>query len=274
VTLTWQPIGPAVHATQSSLGTPVHGVGEAFSSLNVSTYFLDLKATIDLGFGTIASYKNETNVTFYMLEVACYTGDVQATVKGPDSTEVLLHRMGVGFRIGVASFGTKNKATLTLAEVAANAQLNLTSTKVQVQILGADLPVINLLKPIQGMLTFKADSLQIIGKAGVDLAEYFKTNAGTLTPVAIQVAPLNVVANPDKFSYINTYSGQYAAERIWGDRSRQEALNQIANGKANYVVPSFVQAVYTDLGLREPDKKPDQTAKAKAGNILFPGRSS
>jgi hypothetical protein len=272
MTITWQPIGPAEHAAESSAGILVHQEGEKFSSLNVSTYFLDVKTIVDLGFGSIASYQNETNVTFYMLEVACYTGIVLATVQRHDSNDVQLQRMGVGFRIGVASFGTKNKASLTLAEVAANAQLNLTSTKVQVQILGADLNAIPLLAPIQGMVTFQADSLKIIGKAGVDLAEYFVKNQSTVKPVGMQVAPLHVVSNPEMLYYNSTYSGQFAAQKISMGRSWREGMDEIANGQDIHVVPSFAQAVYTVLGLVDDYAKPTDAAKENATILLELGR--
>lgn len=272
MTLHWHPIHPA-HAARrhkplpsgpacARLSAPTTYVG-----VNISTYYFDLQGMIDLDFKGMAQFKDKVNVSFFMLEVACYTADV--LVEDVRTHDIAIQRQGVGFRIGVANWGINFTAAATLAAVAANAQLNISQTAVEVQIVGAGLDILPFLQPLSNMSSFSAESLRTISQCATALADYFETHGDTLTPDALAVAPLPVSA----FSLFNCfYSGQFACEAIYRGKSLDAALTEGAGYPQGnvFVVPSFVRAVYGELGVGDSTPNPDE--RTLAGSILHEGR--
>src|SRR5690349_4760278 len=109
MSLQWQPINPHQHPHHQPHAN-VQGAGAVsmlqgtrpYVGVNVSSYYFTLDAMLDLGFQTLAQFRNNSRIAFFMLEVACYTDEV--VVQGTKAHQLLLQRSGVGFRIGVANW--------------------------------------------------------------------------------------------------------------------------------------------------------------------------
>ncbi|HMA33273.1 MAG TPA: hypothetical protein VKY74_02240 [Chloroflexia bacterium] len=272
MTLVWRPINPQHPAHRRKplpAATPCALLTSApqYVGVNISTYYFDLQGMLDLDFKGMAQYKGKLNVAFFMLEVACYTGDI--LVEDVRTHEIFIQRQGVGFRIAVANWGVAFSTSATLAAVAANAELNISQTGIEVQIVGAGLETLPILAPLSQMSGLSAQSLQTISQCAMALADYFEQNGSGLTPAALAVAPIPV----GDFNQFNCfYSGQFGPEAIYRGKSLADALTEEAQYPQgnSYVVPSFARAVYGELNVG--DGTPDPDAHALAGQILAEGR--
>ena len=169
----------------------------------------------------------------------------------------------------MANWGIKFSASATLAAVAANAALNLSRTAIEVQVLGAGLDTLPIIKPITQLTTFDGESLRIISQCGTALADYFAKNAASLTPVLMAIAPLPV---SDFNAFNSSYSSQFATEAIYRGKSQDQALAAEANYPDGniYIVPGLVATVYNELGVGE--NVPDSKQRKLANTILDEGR--
>jgi len=274
MSLTWEPVNPERHASRrtevlGAQGQSVPVEDAKYTGVNVSSYYFDLKTMLELDFKGMGQYEHNLHVAFFMLEIACYTETVLVT--SIETGALALERRGLAVRVGIANWGVEFRAAATLGAVAANAQLALSSTALQVVINGGGEKVIEIATPITRLTNFTAEGLQTISECTAKLADYFASDGKTLVPVPLAVAPLDV----GEFSWANTlFSGQLAVESIWRDRSANDSLNIAASRPADrkYLVPGYVRSVYTSLGLRDGFERPSREQRDTAMKMLSEGR--
>jgi hypothetical protein len=240
-----------------------------YTGINISSYYFDVHAMAELGFGELTKLSSKAHISFFMLEIACYTDTV--LVEGIQPKELSLARRGLAVRVGIANWGIEFKAASTIAAVAANAQLGLSSTAIQLKISGRSRRVIELAEPISRLTEFTADSLKTISECTAKIAAFFESDGKTLEPTILQVAPLDV----GPFSWVHTvYSGQFAVESIYRGRSADDSLDLVASrpNDSKYIVPGYVQSVYAGLGIRRASESPNSDQRATAHEMLLAGR--
>src|SRR5690348_7977737 len=93
-----------------------------FEGVSLTTSYVDVSTMIKLGFG-FGSLSGKSNLSCFLLQIACYTNLITTTSGRGDLT---LERHGVALRIGVASWDVSFNTAFNLAAVAASAELHNT----------------------------------------------------------------------------------------------------------------------------------------------------
>jgi hypothetical protein len=286
--ITWRPINPDdpqyagnVVGT-GKLNTQSVETGTQYTDLNVSTYWLDAATMAELNFSGIGDGSGKQNLAYFMLEVACYTSDVQVVAQTPN--ELQLQRSGVGFRLGIASWS----ATLsfntqpTLAAISANVQLGYTNTNMKFYPFGIGISSLDFITPMYSIGTsLTPDVLKTVSECGASLADYMANNSDKVTAKPIAIAPLAVTdfAQTTPAPWFNSFiSGQFSIASIWHDRNISDSLAAIANsnyGYATNVVPDLLRCVYGAFGIGDDFTAPSTINKNlpnTANTILSLGR--
>ena len=249
--------------------------GSTYNGLSVSSFYFKLDAMLELGFEAMAHFKSEADVAFFMLEVACYTDEF--VVQDVTANQTTLERYGIGFRIGIANYKVAFSAASTLAAVAANAELSLSQTGIEVHAKGSTPEIQRILAPIFELTAFNTEALKKISGCATLLADYYAAHAEELTPALLQIADLPVGMGKDvvpDYWFNRFYSNQFAVESIYRGKTVNAALSQVAEipDMNQYVVPSFVNAGYASQGITDPYTAPNATQKTIAGQMLGAGR--
>ena len=271
-TLSWEPVHPSK--------SPFNGVDPkevqftpsgGYDGLSVSCYHFGLNVMLDLEF-PFGETKGNTNVQYFMLEVAAYEAGVHSAeiISG----RLFFKRRGVGFRVGVASWDVEFTAAASLAAVAASGSVKSAKTNIDVQAFGGDaIESLKIFERLHTMDGLSPETLRAIAMAGEDVADVLGSGE-ELQPKDLQVA--NVEVGVTEGWPEVAYSMQFAVESIYRGKSLLKAYRDFINHDDkeqrklfNSLLP---RAAYVDFGLINENQDPTEEDKKEAGLILVLGR--
>jgi len=273
--LQWVPVNPDAHtAASANEAHKVTSIGERsgqppFTDAVISSFTLSLKGMLSLGFGGMAEFEGKTGVYFFVLEVAAYTDTVLVT--DVTDVELRLERLGVGFRIGVATWGASFRATANLSAVAASVQMKWSSTKLAVELAGKPaLDQLPFIQPLLARTNFNPDYLQAVSGAAAGLTDYLASTP-EVEPVTLQIAPLNL---PRHSLEVAAYSAHLALQQILWRSPAVLALGYAADTPERMKLTDaiIVRSTYRELGIENDYQVPNDQQVEEAWRLLMLGR--
>lgn len=242
----------------------------AYTSPNISSYALTASAIANLGFKELLNVNTSGDVYYYVIDVAAYTQDVTVRKAAHDGTRII-HRDGIGFRVGLVAWNVEAKMSVNLGSIAASSQLKGGQTSVSAHAFAGDVAKLGDVARVSefGGKKFDAKMLQ-------DLAGFVSKLAMVVAKSGHEIPPRKGVArgvlNPNLYEPQKAIaSNSYGIEQIWHQRRRSELSDRLADGKfkdwaGNMLSPTIIAAAYAALG-NDGFNSPITEAQTRAARV-------
>lgn len=240
-----------------------------YVAASISTYSFSADAMAQIGFSDLAKFRAETNVGFFVIEVAVYTATV--IVQTTDHKRMQLARMGVGFRIGLAVWGVDVKASANVGLAAASTEIKSASTSLKIKQYGLTPDMVKIIEPLNKISKPGTDYMLTLTAVAQQLSDYIAKNGAAISPKPLQVAPLDV----DAFQPVSAAaSNRFAVERIrrWQPSATADQWIRDHQDRYDAVISSgTVAAAYRSFGITSADATPSNAEHDDANKMDYLG---